>query len=405
MKSKFSIGLQGLTMIFFILGALLGSLEIPLIKEIAEVISSIFINLLKLISLPMIFLSLISTVSGMKDIHQIRTLGGKIVKYTFMTTLMAACVALICFIIIDPVGTLHHDQNLFPSNIAGQQQVQQGNYWDFLLRSLPDNILDPFLKNNVIGILFIAILLSAGIISLPEGQKNTLHAFFQSAFAAILNCATMIMRLMPIAVASFVILFFHDIKSGLNIKNIALYISCVVLANIVQALFVLPLLTRWKGISPIKLFQAMAPALTVAFFSKSSAASLPTVIQCAEQNAMIPRKITRLSLPMCSTINMNACAGFILITVLFVSSVHGMTFSHWDLISWIFIASIAAIGNAAVPMGCYFLASSFLASQNIPLNIMGVILPVYSLLDMLETAINVWSDSCVTAIVAKETEC
>ena len=100
---------------------------------------------------------------------------------------------------------------------------------------------------------------------------------------------------------------------------------------------------------------------------------------------------------------MNACAGFILITVLFVSTVHGASYTALELLSWLIIATIAALGNAAVPMGCFFLASSFLASQNVPLHIMGAILPVYSLLDMLETAINIWSDACVTAIVDRET--
>lgn len=81
-----------------------------------------------------------------------------------------------------------------------------------------------------------------------------------------------------------------------------------------------------------------------------------------------------------------------------------MIFSPAEMVLWIFIATIAALGNAGVPMGCYFLASAFLAAMNVPLNILGIILPFYSLIDMLETAINVWSDSCVATIVYKETE-
>jgi Na+/H+-dicarboxylate symporter len=99
---------------------------------------------------------------------------------------------------------------------------------------------------------------------------------------------------------------------------------------------------------------------------------------------------------------MNACAGFILTTVLFVSMMNGISFSLPEMIGWIFLATLAAVGNAGVPMGCYFLASAFLISLNVPLHIMGVILPFYTLLDMLETAINVWSDSCVATIVDKE---
>ena len=83
---------------------------------------------------------------------------------------------------------------------------------------------------------------------------------------------------------------------------------------------------------------------------------------------------------------------------------NGIVYTPFELISWIFIATIAAVGNAGVPMGCFFLSSAFLSTMNIPLNLLGVILPFYSLIDMFETAINVWSDSCVAAVVNKEIE-
>jgi Na+/H+-dicarboxylate symporter len=113
-------------------------------------------------------------------------------------------------------------------------------------------------------------------------------------------------------------------------------------------------------------------------------------------------KVANFTLPLCTTINMNACAAFILTTVLFVSMSNGIIFSAAEMFLWIFIATLAAIGNAGVPMGCYFLASAFLAAMNVPLNILGVILPFYTMIDMLESAINVWSDSCVAAVVDKE---
>lgn len=125
-------------------------------------------------------------------------------------------------------------------------------------------------------------------------------------------------------------------------------------------------------------------------------------MRCAEENVKISKKVANFSLPLCTTINMNACAAFILTTVLFVSMSNGVTFSPAEMVVWIFIATIAAVGNAGVPMGCYFLSSAFLAAMNVPLNILGVILPFYTLIDMLESAINVWSDSCVTAVVNHE---
>ena len=146
----------------------------------------------------------------------------------------------------------------------------------------------------------------------------------------------------------------------------------------------------------------MSQALTVAFFTKSSNATLPVAINAAEKNLGVSSRVTQFSLPLCSVINMNGCAAFILITVLFVSTVNGMTFGPLDFVGWIFLATFAAIGNAGVPMGCFFLTSAFLIGMDIPLFMMGLILPFYTIIDMVETTLNVWSDACITVAVDKD---
>jgi Na+/H+-dicarboxylate symporter len=173
-------------------------------------------------------------------------------------------------------------------------------------------------------------------------------------------------------------------------------------ANFIQAFLILPLLMWYKGISPMQTFKGVIPALTLAFFSKSSSATLPTTINCVQNNLNVPKKLSSFTLPICTTINMNACAAFILITVIFVAEVNGYTFSLSEMFIWIFLATGAAIGNAGVPMGCYFMATSYLVSMNIPLHVMGLILPIYTIIDMFETAINVWSDVCITQVINKE---
>ena len=99
---------------------------------------------------------------------------------------------------------------------------------------------------------------------------------------------------------------------------------------------------------------------------------------------------------------MNGCAAFILITLFFVCSSQGITFTFWEMIPWVFLSTFAAIGNAGVPMGCFFLTTAFLIGMGVPIKLMGMILPLYSLFDMVETALNVWSDSCITTVVDKE---
>lgn len=378
-----------------LLGILGGALESPLLFSTAGVVSEIFINLLKLVSLPIIFLSIVSTATGMESIAEIKNLGFKVIKYTLLTTIVAASIALAIYVVVDPARSVIKEE----AAIAASEQV---SYFSYLMQTIPSNFVKPFSENNVIGVLFIAILLSLATISLPADNRQTLHQLFSSLFAAVMKVTHWLVKFMPIAIWAFITLFIKDMKNGLEFKSLALYLLCVLAANLIQALIVLPCLLKWKGLSPIKTAKGMFPALSVAFFTKSSSAALPMAIRCAEENVKVSRKVAAFTLPLCTTINMNACAAFILTTVLFVSMSQGMVFSPLEMVMWIFVATIAAVGNAGVPMGCYFLSGAFLAAMNVPLNILGVILPFYTLIDMLESAINVWSDSCVAAVVNKE---
>lgn len=365
----------------------------------ATVISDIFINLLQLISLPIIFLAITSTITGMQDLKEMRFLGKKVFTYTLFTTLLSATVALILFLVINPTKTT------ISSAPIQESTVSQPSYLTFLIKAVPSNLVVAFSENNVIGIAFVAILFSFSVLFLPKNQKDTVHNLFSSLFAAVLKMTSFIIKLMPVGIFAFTTLLVSDLQSNFGEGSSLLwYLVSVTSANLIQGIIILPLLLKFKGISPLSTARGMAPALTLAFFSKSSNATLPLAIKCAEDNLKLSPKITNFSLPLCSVINMNACAGFILTTVLFVSMMNGLTFSYTEMIAWIFLATLAAIGNAGVPMGCYFLASAFLISMNVPLHIMGIILPFYTLLDMVETAINVWSDSCVTTIVNKEVQ-
>lgn len=384
--------------IAIVLGVGAGYLQDAFLFRLAETLSQLFINLLKLVSLPIIFLSIVSTASGMENMEQIKRLGQKVVKYTLLTTVLAATIALILFISIDPVRGM---STTLVANTAANTPAQP-SYLSFFIQIVPSNIIQPFYENNVIGVLFLAMLLSFAIVSLPTQHRAGLHAFFSSIYAAVITITKWVVAIMPIAIWAFITLFMRDLQQGLNITSLALYLTCVLAANVIQALIVLPTLLKLKGISPWQMARGMMPALSVAFFTKSSAAALPMAMRCAEENVGISRKVASFTLPLCTTINMNACAAFILITVLFVSMSQGMVYTLPEMGIWIILATIAAIGNAGVPMGCYFLASAFLAAMNVPLHILGVILPFYTLIDMLESAINVWSDSCVAAVVQRE---
>ena len=157
-----------------------------------------------------------------------------------------------------------------------------------------------------------------------------------------------------------------------------------------------------RGLNPLDVFRKMSPAIAVALFTKSSAGTLPVTLATAEQNLKVNPRVSRFVLPICTTINMNGCGAFIFTTVLYVMQNNGFVITPTVMLPWIFIATLAAVGNAGVPMGCFFLSASLLSSMNVPLELMGMILPIYSVIDMLETALNVWSDSCVAVAVNKD---
>ena len=369
---------------------------IPYVYPLADVVSSIVISLLKLISLPLIFFSVTATITGMSGLDEMRQIGRKVIKYTLATTIIAAAVALIIFLIVDPTASD------FVCEIKETDDF--GGYFNFMCKMVPSNVVTTFAENNVIGIMLIALGLSFATLTLPDENKKIMHGLFSSFFAVLLKITQVMVYIIPVGVWAFVTLFVKNIKMQQteSLQQLAWYVACILLANFVQGFIVLPLFLKWKGYSPVAGFKGMAPALSIAFFSRSSNVALPMTMECTQRTFNVSEKVANITLPLCSTINMNACAAFILTTVLFVAQSNGMIFTLFDMILWIFIATIAAIGNAGVPMGCYFLSGALLAAMNVPLAILGVILPLYALIDMFETAINVWSDACVAACVQRE---
>ena len=301
-------------------GVLTGWLDLNELNQASQVVSDLFIRMLQLISLPIIFFALVSTLSGMGELSDVKRLGGQVLKYTVLTTLIAATVALALYLTLNPAN------NLLVASSSAAPPEATGSYWSYLIGVIPSSFVEPFYTHNVMGVLFLAILFSAAMMGLERDRRTTLHSFFDGMFAVIMKMTGLILKLMPLAVWAFVTQFMHDLQNQKILQDLALYLLCVLLANVVQAGVVLPLLLKLKGGSPGRALKAMWPALTVAFFAKSSTAALPYAVEAAEKNLGVQSKVARFSLPLCITVNMNACAAFILITVLFVSQSNGVCF-------------------------------------------------------------------------------
>ncbi len=386
---------NSLILIGVVTGITLGFFDHPALIQSANIIVDTFMRLLKLVSMPLIFMAVLSTITGMGSFEATKRLGGSLIKLTLITTIIAAVIALIIYLILDPASHIMVAK-------SSEASIQKVDYITHLKNTVPDNFFQPFIHTNPVSLLFLAFIVALAILFLPEEQKAQSTKALKLLFAIVMSMTRLLLKCLPIAMVGFFAQFIHSFPGKEQVNGIGLFLLCVLMANLIQAIIVLPGLVMLKGLSPWKIFCAMKSTLLLAFLSKSSSAALPSTIENMEKNLHLSPRITRLILPLCITVNMNACAAFILITTLFVSMANGVTFTGWELIGSILLATIAAIGNAGVPMGCFMLSSSILISMNVPIQLMGVILPFYALIDMLESAINVWSDSCVTAMVAKK---
>jgi Na+/H+-dicarboxylate symporter len=388
-----------LLLIALALGVWAGFSQSVSLHAVAQHISDIVINMLKLVSLPMIFLSVVSTISGMSDFNEVRSMGRRVVVYALLTTALAATIGLLLFKVVNPLASA-------PAAVAGDGGEPSGSYLSVILDIVPSNVAQAFLENHVIGVMLMAVVLGLATLSLPKENKQVIHTFFSSFFSAVLKVTHWIIQLMPVAVWAFVTLLTTNLlrEHPEQLRSFLLYVAVIFGANFIQAFVVLPLFAKLRGVSAWRLFRGSLPALTIGVLSRSSNAALPVTLQCAQTKLGISQRVSNFSLPLCATINMNGCAAFILVTVLYVAGIHGVTFSVAELGLWILLSTLAAAGNAGVPMGCYFLASAFLATMNVPLTILGMILPIYTFIDMFETGVNIWSDVCIAAVVDKELE-
>lgn len=393
-KNNFIFSTPVTYLLMIVLGIASGMSDIAVLKDMGLLISDLFIKIFKCISLPIISLSIIVTLANYKTDTLMKNVWLRTIRYTFATTLLAASISFIIYLLMHPALVQVH------LTAHDTKEISSLGYLSYLANLIPTDLLSPFLKQQVMGVLLLSIVVGFAVRHIPEDDaRETISHFFRGAHGMFLVMTRWIITLIPLGLFGFITSTVVQLRSGMDIKGIGQYLLVIVLANLVQGFVVLPLWLKMNGIKPFAAMRAMIPALSVAFFSKSSVGTLPITMNTIENNLGVKPEISRFVLPLCTSINMNGCAAFIFATVIYLMQSHGMHLSYATMGLWVFIATVAAIGNAGVPMGCFFLSVSLLSSMNVPITLMGVILPFYGLIDMLETALNVWSDACVTKVV------
>lgn len=380
-----------------LIGAVLGWMQIPSLNGFFDFVATVFTRLFQFIAVPTIALAVITTLAELGGKKETGKIFIHAVTYTLMTTFSAALVGLILYNIIAP-GNL-------PADIVGAaagdvpQKLEKLTYYEHFLSVIPNNVLQPFLAGNVLSVLLIAAFAGLALAFMPKtDNREVLLKGIKGLQELLFTMIRGILYVLPIGILAFAAQLSAQIEAGVIVGSLGKYVAVVLGGNMIQFFIVLPLFLLVRGLNPLYVFRQMSPAVAVALFTKSSAGTLPVTLASAENNLKVNTKVSRFVLPICTTINMNGCAAFILTTSLFVMQNAGIELTMGTMITWLFVAVLAAVGNAGVPMGCYFLTLSLMSSLGVPLGIMGIILPIFTVIDMIETAENVWSDSCVCAM-------
>ena len=382
-----------------VLGAVLGLLGVAWLDKSMEFIALVYTRLFQLLAVPTIVLAVITTFATFGS-NGSGKIFGHTITYTLLTTFAAAAVGAILYFVIAP-GNLPAEA--LSSNDATSVVDSQLSYSNHFISVIPNNIIRPFLDGNVLSLLILAFAVGIGLSKLPDSENK---AVVVKGLTGLQDLLFLLIRgliwTLPLGIVAFSAQLSAQLSAGVIADSIGKYVLVVLGGNVIQFFVVLPLFLLARGLNPFHVLSRMTPAVLMALFTKSSAATLPVTMETAEERLGIKSNVSRFVLPICTTINMNGCAAFILVTSLFVMQNGGTPITIGTVLLWILISVISAVGNAGVPMGCYFLTLSLMSGVGAPVAILGIILPIYTIIDMVETAENVWSDSCVASMVDKD---
>ena len=397
-KSSFQGRQLIIWVVALIVGSILGWLRVDWLNGLFLFVASAYTRLFQFVAVPTIALAVITTLASLGNQKETGRIFLHTLTWTLLTTVAAAAVGLVLYVAI-------HPDNLPVEAIAsGQVEVPDNlgtiTYYDHILGVIPNNVIEPFAKGNVLSILLVAAAVGLALAFIPKSENiqaltKVIFGLQELLFALI----KALIWALPLGIVAFAAQLSAQVEAGVIVGSLGKYVAVILGGNLIQFFVVLPLFLLGNRLNPLKVLKAMSPAVLMALFTKSSAATLPVTMQSAENRLNVKPQVARFVLPICTTINMNGCAAFILVTSLFVMQNGGTVIDLHTMLLWLFIAVISAVGNAGVPMGCYFLTLSLMAGIGTPIGIMGIILPIFTIIDMIETAENVWSDSCVCAIV------
>jgi len=361
-------------------------------------IGDIFINLIKMLVIPLIFTTLVSGVTAMGSVAKLGSIGVKAIGLYLATTAVAITIGLIVGVIFAP-GTGVEFVGVEPRPVADAPGVVER-----LINIIPANPVAALAEGNVLSVIFFAIFFGVGVLLSGDKGKPVGNAI-ESAADVMLNITHMVMELAPFGVFAL-IAWVAGTQGGDALLNIftlviAVYVACIlhitlVYGGMIRVLLNLPL---------VRFFRGILDAQIVAYSTSSSSATLPVTISCATDNLGLKRSVASSVLPLGATINMDGTALYLGIVALFAAQALGidLTFSDYLLIG--LTATLTSVGAAGIPSASLFLLATVLQVFDVSAEqtalIVGFILPFDRIMDMARTVVNVSGDTAVATTVAK----
>ncbi|MFL3660399.1 MAG: dicarboxylate/amino acid:cation symporter [Polaribacter sp.] len=378
---------------------------------------TIFINLLKLIAVPLILASLIKGISDLKDISKIKKMGAKTIIIYVGTTLVAIFIGLAIVNIVKPgagmsADTIEKIKVKYETNagvtdklVKASAQKDAGPL-QALVDIFPSNIFQSFVDASMLQIIFFAMFVGISLLLIPAKKAKPLVDFFDSLNEMVMKMVDLIMLFAPYAVFALlanVIIAFDDTEILLKLL---VYASCVVGGLLLMICFYLILVKVYTKKSPLWFLKQISPAQLLAFSTSSSAATLPVTMERVEEHLGVDKEVSGFVLPVGATINMDGTSLYQAIAAVFIMQViwpEGLTFSNQLVI--VLTALLASIGSAAVPSAGMVMLVIVLESVGFPEELLPIglalIFAVDRPLDMMRTTVNVTGDATVSMIVAK----
>lgn len=373
-----------------------------------DFLGTLFINLLKMLIVPLIASSIVTSVAALGSGRDLGRLGAKTLSFYVVTTLIAVLIALAIVNAVQP-GIVNGEpaRHLLALEAnAGEvtsavKDRASGSIFDTLLNIVPPNIVEAAAGTKLLGIVFFSVLFGYFLARIESPFRETVMDFWQGVFRVMMRMTEFVMRLAPIGV--FALTARVVAKAGVSAAGpILLFGACVVMGLIVYVVIALPALMHLVArVNPWRLFPAMTPALLTAFSTASSSATLPLSIECVEKRAKVSEKIAGFVMPLGASVNHAGSALYECAAAMFICQAYGLHLSFATQFTVVVLALITSMGIAGIPAASLVGIAVILAAVGLPAEAIGVLLVLDRLLDMARTAVNVFADAACAVIVAR----